>query len=139
MRNYHWNFEETLMINHSSVYHLLRIEPPQIPETYINYTAGSDAIILLRWESRLNRKVFSDVLMLYQWEIELCYHSSKIRDLMRNLWQNHSSFCDTVNMCTINLFVLSNLVPRVSRLSIGKKVPSFISKSQHALETRLCI
>ena len=62
-------------------------------------------------------KCFSDAVMSYQWEIEFCYRGSKIRDLIWSLQQNHSSLCDTINMCTLNLFVLSNLVPRVSWLS----------------------
>ena len=52
--------------------------------------------------------------MSYQPEIEFCYRGSKIRYLIWNLQQNHSSFCDTINMCTINLFVFSNLVSKVS-------------------------
>ena len=47
-------------------------------------------------------KCFSGVLMSYKWEIEFYYCGSKIRDLTWNLRQNHSSFCDTINMCTIN-------------------------------------
>ena len=71
------------------------------------------------WDEITDRitKYFSDVLLSYQKEIEFCYRGSKIWDLIRNLQQNHSSFCDTINMCTINLFVFSNLVPRVSWLS----------------------
>ena len=64
-------------------------------------------------KSRSNHKVFigcCDVLPLRN-------RGSKIRHLMRNLQQNHSSFCGTINMSTMNLFVFSNLVPRVSRLS----------------------
>ena len=56
-------------------------------------------------------KHFSDVLISYQWEIEFCSCGSKIRDLIWNLQQNDLSFCDTINMCTINL------APRVSLLS----------------------
>ena len=66
--------------------------------------------------------------MQYQWEIEFCYCGSKKRDLVQNLQQNHSSFCDTINMCKTNLFVFSNLIPRVSWLS-GRKMPFFISKN----------
>ena len=50
------------------------------------------------------------------------------------------SFCDTINMCTINLFVFRNLVRRVSWLSNKEEgTPFFISKKQQALGTRLCI
>ena len=54
---------------------------------------------------------------LHDNKIEFCYRGSKIRDLIRNLQQNHSSFCNTINMCRINWFVFSNLAPRVSWLS----------------------
>ena len=55
-----------------------------------------------------------DVLMSYQWQIKFCCCGSKIRDLIRNLQQHYSSFCDNINKCTINLFVFSNFVFRVS-------------------------
>ena len=55
--------------------------------------------------------------MSYQYEIKFCYRGSKIRDFIRNLQQNHSLFCDTIIMCTINLFLFNSLVPRVSGLS----------------------
>ena len=71
------------------------------------------------WDEVTDRiaKCLSDVLMSYKWEIEFCYSCTKIRDLTRNLQQNHSSFWDTINMWTIKLFAFSNLVPRVSWLS----------------------
>ena len=81
----------------------------------LNHTAGGDLIILLMID-RIT-KCLSDVLMSYQREIEFCYRVSKIRDLIRNLQQNHLSICDTINICTINLFVFNNLVPRVSWLT----------------------
>ena len=45
---------------------------------------------------------------------EFCYRGRKIRDLLRNWQQNHSSICDTMDICTINLFVFSNLVRMIS-------------------------
>ena len=93
------------------------------------------------WDEITDRitKCLSYVLMSYQWEIEFCYCGSKIRDLIRNLQQNRMSFCSTINMCTINLFAFSNLIalPGFLGFLIGRKAPSFISKSQHALGTRL--
>ena len=59
----------------------------------------------------------SNVKMSGQWEIKVCYRGSKMQDLIQNLQQNHSPFCDIINMCTINLFAFTNLVPRVSWLS----------------------
>ena len=34
----------------------------------------------------------------------------KLWKILRNLQQHHSSFCDTINIFTINLFVFSNLI-----------------------------
>ena len=70
--------------------------------------------MILRWIIDWITNCLLDVLMSYQPEIEFCYRGSKIRYLIWNLQQNHSSFCDTMNMCTINLFVFSNLVSKVS-------------------------
>ena len=53
----------------------------------------------------------SDVLAMRNRILLSCW-----QDLIRNLQQSHSSFCDTINMCTINLIVFSNLIPRVSWL-----------------------
>ena len=61
-------------------------------------------------------KCLSNVLMSYHWEIEFSCRGSEIRDLIRNLQQNHSSLCDIINMCTINLFLFSNLIFWVSWL-----------------------
>ena len=55
--------------------------------------------------------------MSYQYEIEFSYRGSKIRDSIRNLQRNRSLFCDTIIMCTINLFLFNSLVPRVSGIS----------------------
>ena len=108
-------FKEILIIKHSSVY------------TFTNNLASFDywnlywiirqeAMRSHYWDGITDQitKCLADVLMSYQWEIEFCYRGSKIRDLIRKLQQNHSTFCSTINMCTINLFVFSNSVPRVS-------------------------
>ena len=72
------------------------------------------------WDKITDRlsKYLSDVLMSYQWEIEFCCRGSKILDLIRNSHQSYYSFCDTLNISTIKLFVFSNLVPRISCFSI---------------------
>ena len=79
------------------------------------------------WDEKTNRiaKCLCNVLMSYQWEIGFCYRGSKIRYLIRNLLQNHSSFWDTIKQLTINFFLFNNLVPRVPWLSdTGRRLPS---------------
>ena len=87
------------------------------------------------WDERTDRiaKSLLIVLKSCQWEIEFYCPDSKIRDLTRNLQQNHSSLYDITNMCAINLFVFSNLVPRVSWLSDTEEGP-FILKSNMSWE-----
>ena len=82
------------------------------------------------WDEITDRiaKCLLVVLKSCQWEIEFYCPDSKIRDLTRNLQQNHSSLCDITNICAINLFVFSNLVPRVSWLPNREESP-FISKA----------
>ena len=68
---------------------------------------------------------------------EFCYCGSKIRDIIRNLQQSHSSFCDII---TIKLFKFSSLVPKWQlRWLSERKAPSFISENQQALGKSLCI
>ena len=79
------------------------------------------------WDEKTNRiaKCLCNVLMSYQWEIGFCYRGSKIRYLIRNLLQNHSSFWDTIKQLTINFFLFNNLVPRFPWLSdTGRRLPS---------------
>ena len=82
------------------------------------------------WDEITDRiaKCLLVVLKSCQREIEFYCPDSKIRDLTRNLQQNHSSLCDITNICAINLFVFSNLVPRVSWLPDREEGP-FISKA----------
>ena len=110
---YHWNFKKNLMIKH--FFSLYTNNLTSFDYWNLYWIIRQGAMWSHYWDEIQDQitKCFSDVLMSYQWEIEFCYIGSKIRDLIWNLQQNHSSFCDTSNMCTIN-FLFSNLVPRVS-------------------------
>ena len=123
------------MIKHSSVYYLLKFSLLRLVKFVLNYMAGSNMIILPNQIT----KCLPDVLMSYQREIKFCYRGSRIRDLIRNLQQNHSSFCDTINMFTINLFVCSKLFPRFSWISDREEGALLHIKKSTALGTRLCI
>ena len=89
----------------------------QLLKFILNHMA--EAMWSYYWDEITDRitKCLADVLMPYQWEIKFCYCGSKIWDFILNLQQNHLPFCDSINMCTINLFVFSNLISRVSWLS----------------------
>ena len=114
---YYRNFKEIFMIKHSAMYHLLTVSHLRLLEFILNYAAGNDVIILLRWERDGVTTPLLDVLMPYLCEIEFCYRGREIRHLIWNLQQSHSSFCNNVNKWTTNLFIFRKLVPRVSWFS----------------------
>ena len=118
-------FRRNLMIKHSSVYHLLTIYSLlRLLKFILTYTTGCDVMSYYQDEitDRIT-KYLSDVLLSYLWQIEFCYCRSKIRDLIRNLHQNHSSFCGTNNMFKITLFVFSKILHRVFWLFDRKESP----------------
>ena len=130
------------MIKHSSAYHLLTVQLPPIIEIYIK---------LYGWE-RCPHTTEKRQLIESRSDVECSDVLSMRNRILLLLQQNtryHAEFsteslvilryheCDTI--CTINLFVFSNVVRRFSWHSIGRKLPSFNSNCRHFLGTRLCI
>ena len=60
--------------------------------------------------------------------LNFCYCGSKI-GISLNLQQNHSSFCDTINMCTTICLHLAPSFPESLCVMRRRKAPSFISKT----------
>ena len=82
----------------------------------LNYVTGSDVVTLLRLDKRSNNKVFlgcSDALPMRNRILLTRKKDTRSHGIYK---QNYSSFCDTINMCMINLFIFSTLAPRVSWL-----------------------
>ena len=130
------------MIKHSSVYHLLTVQRPSITEIYIELYGWERCPHTTEKRQQIESQsvvACSDVLSMRNWILLLLQQNTRYHAefTTESLVIPRCHECDT--MCTINLFVFSNLVPRFSWLSIRSKVSSFISTCRHFLRTRLCI
>ena len=121
------------MIKHSSVYHLPTNDLLRLLKFVLNYTAGRDVIILLRLDNRSNHKVF--IGCCYVFAIVVARY--EVSYGIYNIITRHSAIPLTC-VRSICLY-LATMFPGSLGSLIGRKAPSFISKSQHVLGTRLCI